>query len=112
MAHMMHTHAHTPALLVDVVEHERDASLGHPRLALLVHQLLQVRHADLGQVRDAQHEANRVQDVAFAAAVETRDSVELRVEALENRPRRVRLEPIDDHLLDVHGCCCSLLLAC
>jgi len=37
---------------------------------LLVHEILQVAGSDLAQVRNAQHEADRVQDVAFSRPVE------------------------------------------
>ena len=61
-----------------------------------------VRYAYLRQVRDAEHKANRVQNVALARAVEARDGVELLVEARDDGSRRIRLEAVDHDLLDEH----------
>jgi hypothetical protein len=76
--------AGSPALLVVVVEHECDASLSDASLPLLVHKLLQVAYSHLAQIADAQHKADRVEDVGLAAAIEPSDSVEVRVEAAQH----------------------------
>jgi len=60
----------------------------------------------LREVGDPQHEADGVQDVTLAGAVQTGDGVEQGVERGHDRALRVRLEPIDAHLLDVHGFFC------
>ena len=59
--------------------------------------------AHLREVGDAEHEADGVQDVGLAGAVQARDGVEEGVERGDNGPLRVGLEPLDAHLLDVHG---------
>mmetsp|Transcript_65002 Transcript_65002/g.164753 ORF Transcript_65002/g.164753 Transcript_65002/m.164753 type:complete len:740 (+) Transcript_65002:1548-3767(+) len=82
--------------LLLIVEYDCHASLGDTCLTLLVDQLRQVANSDLGQVRDTQDEANRVQDVGLAAAVQTGDRIELLVERPNVDPRRVGLESIDD----------------
>lgn len=56
------------------------------------------------QVLDAHHEANRVQDVGLAAAIEARDGIEAGVEVAEGHALRIRLETVNRDLLDVHGC--------
>jgi hypothetical protein len=55
------------------------------------------------EVLDSEHEANGVEDVALAAAIEPRDGVEARVEAVERDALGVGLEALDDDLADVHG---------
>ena len=59
--------------------------------------------SDARQVGDAEHEADGVEDVGFATAVESRDGVELRVKTGNHCPLGVRLEPVDDDLFDIHG---------
>lgn len=54
------------------------------------------------QVLDPHHEADRVQDVGLAAAIETGDGIEARVEIGQRHALRVGLEALDGHLLDVH----------
>jgi hypothetical protein len=76
--------AGSPALLVVVVEHECDASLSDASLPLLVHKLLQIAYSHLAQVADAQHKADRVEDVGLAAAIEPSDSVKVRVKAAQH----------------------------
>lgn len=58
--------------------------------------------ADLLQVGDAEDEADGVEDVGLAGAVEAGDGVEVGVEAGHHRPRRVRLESLQTHLLHEH----------
>lgn len=60
-------------------------------------------HAYMGQVCDSEQEADCVQDVGLAGAVEPSDGVERRIEAVDLRPLAVRLEAVDDHALDIHG---------
>lgn len=60
--------------------------------------------ADLLELRDAEDEADRVQDVGLSTTVEARDSIELLVEALHHCALGIRLETINDDLLNVHGC--------
>jgi hypothetical protein len=88
---------------VCVVEDDGDGRLGDARLALLVDEVLEVAGADLREVRDAEDEADGVEDVALAAPVEAGDGVELRVPPLDDRALGVALEPLDDHLLDEHS---------
>ena len=57
----------------------------------------------LREVGDPQHEADGVQDVTLAGAVQTGDGVEQGVERGHDRALRVRLEAIDAHFLDVHN---------
>ncbi len=89
--------------LVRVVEHDRDRGPGDARLPVLVHELLEVVRPHVAQVGDAEQEADRVQDVGLARPVEAGDGVEAGVEAADLGPRAVRLEAVDDHLLDEHG---------
>ena len=88
---------------VRVVENERDGRLRDARLTLLVDEVLQRRRAHLREVRNAEHEANRVEDVRLAGAVQARDRIELLIPARHDRALRVRLEAVDDHLLEVHS---------
>jgi hypothetical protein len=108
-------------LLVGVVEGDGDGGFVDVGLALLEHQLLQRVRAHRRQVRDAHHEAQRVQDVGLACeffnsnfglfslikyartcAVEAGDCVEGRVELLDFNAPPVRLEAVDHHAFDVH----------
>lgn len=59
-------------------------------------------HANLGEVGYAQEEADAVQNVGLAAAVEPGNGVEKRVEAAYLGPPCVRLEAIQHNLLYVH----------
>lgn len=88
---------------IGVIEDDGDGSLGDPGLALLVHELLKIRSPNLLQIRDPQDEANRVENVRLARPVQPRYRVEVLVEARYHGPRRVRLEPLQAYLLDVHG---------
>ena len=84
-------HIHLLALLIShgtrrfvlVVEHDGDGGLVDPGLALLVDEFGEVARADLGEVLDAEDEADGVEDVGFAGAVEAGDGVEVRVEAVK-----------------------------
>jgi len=87
---------------VGVVEDDGDGGLGDPGLTLLIDELLERGGADLAEVGDAEHEADGVEDVGLAGAVEPGDGVEQRVEPRHHRPPRVRLEPLECYLLDVH----------
>lgn len=87
---------------VGVVEDDGDGGLGDPSLTLLVDELLERGGADLAEVGDAEHEADGVEDVGLAGAVEPGDGVEQRVEPRHHRPPRVRLEPLEGYLLDMH----------
>jgi hypothetical protein len=89
---------------VAVVEDDRHGRLGHAGLALLVDEVLQVGGAHLAQVRDAEHEADGVEDVRLAAAVQARDRVKGLVPSRDDCALRVALEAVDDDLLDVHSC--------
>lgn len=62
----------------------------------------------MAEVRNAQKKTYGVQDVGLSAAVQSRDGVEERVEAVDLRPLRVRLKPLDDDGLDVHICVCPV----
>jgi hypothetical protein len=59
---------------------------------------LQVLCADRGHVGDAQHEADGVQDVGFAAAVEAGNRVEALVPATR-RQRLCNLNPLSHAIL-------------
>ena len=88
--------------LVQVVEGDCDCGLGDARVAALVDELLQVGCAHLGQVRDAEHKADGVEDVGLAGAVEARDGVEVRVELAHSGRLCVRLESVDHNLFYMH----------
>ena len=90
------------ALPVRIVKHDGDRGLGDARLPALVDQVLDVGRAHRAQVRDAQHETDRVEDITFPAPVQPGDGIEARVEPAHMRAHRVALEPIDDELLDPH----------
>ena len=96
--------AHRAGFLVGIVKVDADRGLGHPGLALLVDELLEVADPDLGKVGDAEDEADGVEDVGLAAAVQARDGIKAGVKARDHRAGGVGLEAVDDHLLDVHGC--------
>jgi hypothetical protein len=87
---------------VGVVEDDGDGCLGDSGLALLVDELLERGGAHLAQIGDAEHEADGVEDVGLAGAVEASDGVEQRVEPRHHRPPRIRLEALQAYLLDVH----------
>lgn len=87
---------------VGVVEDDGDGGLGDAGLALLVDELLERGGAHGAEVGDAEHEADGVEDVGLAGAVEPGDGVEQRVESRHHRPPRVRLEALQADLLDVH----------
>lgn len=55
---------------------------------------LQVLRANRGHVGDAQHEADGVQDVGLATAVEASDGVEAFVPSRDHGAHRVRLEAL------------------
>lgn len=103
-------HSHLGVVLVSqrapapvrIIEHDGDGGFRNPGLALLVDELLQVRGPDLLQVGDAQHEADGVEDVGLAGAVEAGDGVEEGVEARDDGPGGVGLEALQADLLDVH----------
>lgn len=94
--------ANGAATAIVVGEDNGDGGLGDTRLALLVHQFLEIGDAHLLQVGNAHDEANAVQDVGLTGAIVARDGVEARVEATHRRPRRVRLEAFQTYLLYVH----------
>ena len=85
-----------------VVEDHGHGGLGDPGLALLVDELLQRVGAHGREVADAEHEADGVEDVGLARAVEARDGVEEAVEAVDVDAGGVRLEAVDVDGLDVH----------
>ena len=57
---------------------------------------------DVSEIRYSQNEANRVEDIRLATAIESGDGVELRVEAGNDSPLSIGLETIDDDLFDEH----------
>jgi len=63
---------------------------------------LQRARPDLLELGDAEHETDGVEDVGLATAVQARNRIELLVKALHDSALGVRLEAIDDDLLDVH----------
>ena len=56
----------------------------------------------LREIRDAEDEANGIQNVRFSTAVQSGDGVEILVELRDDGALRVRLEAIDADFLDVH----------
>ncbi len=66
--------------------------------------MLPSKEAHLGQVGDAQHEADGVQDVGFATAVEAGDGIEVSVKAWHRDALSIGLETINADLLNEHGC--------
>lgn len=67
--------------LVLVVEHNRDAGLVDPRLALLVHQFRQIAGTDLTQIGNAQNKTDCIENIRFSRAVQTGNGVEMRIES-------------------------------
>ena len=63
---------------------------------------LKILRPDVREVRDTHEEADGVQNVALAGAVETGDGVEGRVEAIDLHPLAVRLEAVNHDRLDEH----------
>lgn len=87
---------------IGIIEHDGDSGLGNSCLALLVHELLKVGSPNLLQVGDAEHEANRIENVRFAGTVQAGDGVEEGVEARNDGSCGVRFETFQANLLDVH----------
>lgn len=87
---------------IRIIKHDGDGGLCNTRLSLLVNELLQIGSTDLLQIGDAQDEANGVEDVGLAGAIEPSDGVEVRVKPRNHSPRRIRLEPFQAYLLYVH----------
>lgn len=56
----------------------------------------------MGEIGNAQKETYRVQNIGLAAAVQSCDGVEQRVEAVDLRPLCVGLESFNNYRLDVH----------
>lgn len=56
----------------------------------------------MNQIGNAQHEADRVQDVALPGPIQPGDGVKLRIEAMDLGTLAVRFETIDDDGFDVH----------
>ena len=73
--------AHRTVGLVLVVEDDGHRGLVDAGLALFVDQCGEVAGSDLGEVLDAQDEADGVENVGFARTVEAGNGVEVRVEA-------------------------------
>lgn len=92
---------------VHVVEGDRDGGFGDARVAAFVDELLEMGRAHLGEIADAQYEADRVEYVGLARAVEAGYGVEVRVEWTHDRGLGVGFESFDYDLFYVHfGCCC------
>lgn len=73
--------SHGTGGFVLVVEYDGDGCLVNARLALFVHEFGEVASANLGEVLDSQDEADGVEDIGFAGAVEACDGVEVRVKS-------------------------------
>jgi hypothetical protein len=56
----------------------------------------------MSEVGETQHEADRVEDVTLARAVQSRDRIELWIPALDLGAGRIGLEAVEDNLFDVH----------
>eukprot|EP00850_Spirogloea_muscicola_P019585 SM000194S04821 [mRNA] locus=s194:96066:101852:+ [translate_table: standard] len=93
---------------IGIVEGDGDSSLGHAGLTLLVHQLLQRLGSHVLKVRNAEVEADGVEDVGFARAIEACDGIEVGVEARDRRAARIRLEAVDADFLEVHDAMAAL----
>eukprot|EP00850_Spirogloea_muscicola_P009445 SM000053S17402 [mRNA] locus=s53:151404:158697:- [translate_table: standard] len=93
---------------IGIVEGDGDSSLGHAGLTLLVHQLLQRLGSHVLKVCDAEVEADGVEDVGFARAIEACDGIKVGVEARDRRAARVRLEAVDADVLEVHDATAAL----
>lgn len=91
----------TPAP-IGVIEDDGDGGLGDTGLSLLVDKFLEIGGPDLLQIGDAQHEADGIENVGLAGAVEAGYGVEEGIEARDYRPRRVGLEAFQAYLLYVH----------
>lgn len=102
--------AHGASLLVCIVKVDADRGLGHPGLALLVDKLLQIANANLREVGDAEDEADGVEDVGLAAAIQTSDGVKAGVKTRDHGAGSIGLEAVDYDLFNVHGCCGGLEL--
>lgn len=116
--------------LVFIVKNDCDRGLVDARLALFVDELGEVAGANLGEVLDAEHEADGVENVWFAGAVEACDGVEVRVESVavwgkgwlemtcittwllgrknspgDHRSVSIGFEPVHDDFFNVHDSC-------
>ena len=87
---------------IRIVKNDSDRCFGNTGLTLLVDQFLKIAHAHLTEIRNAQNKADGVKDITLASSVEACDSIELRIEAGDNRPLGIRFEPIDYYLVDIH----------
>ena len=87
---------------VGVVKDDCDGGARDACLPTLVDEILQVGGSDCAHVCDTENEADGVEDVGLATAVEARDGVEGLIEARDVGADRVRLEAIDDELFDAH----------
>ena len=72
-------------LLLPIVKLNRHAGLGDARVAALVDQVLHLGGANLGHLADAHNKADGVEDVTLARTIESRDSIELRIEPADVR---------------------------
>ena len=64
-----------------------------------------VDDSHLGEVGDAQEEANGVQYVGFATPIESSDGIEERIKATYLRPLGVGFESVENYLLYIHVAC-------
>lgn len=74
--------SHRAVGFVFVIKNDGDRGLVDASLALFVDELGEVAGANLGQILNAEDEANGIEDVGFAGAVKACDGVEVRVESL------------------------------
>lgn len=71
---------------IAIVEDDRDTGFRHSSLASLVDQVLEIRGSDGRQVRDPEHEADRVENVGFPRSIEASNRVERWIEATDGSP--------------------------
>ena len=63
---------------------------------------LEIVSSDVGEISDPKDEADRVENVGFATAIKSGNGVELRIKTGYDGTLRIRLEAVDNNLLDIH----------
>lgn len=112
-------------IFISIIESNTSRSLSDPSLALLVYDIVQSGSTHLsktrsneshiksqiefnklstniGKIRDAKHEAYRIQNIGLSRTVEACDGVELPIEAFDLRADSVRLEAFEHDRFYVH----------
>ena len=86
--------------LAAVVEGNSDRGARDSRRAVLVYKLRLLLDPHAAQLRNAEHEADPVQNVALASPVTARDRVERCIERTDDCALRVRLEAVENDLVE------------